>query len=70
VGKDDKAAWDKDKAAIAQSAQQMHMQYPVLIDGDSIAINMAASMSCRCRSSSTATGQCCGADGVDFEGRY
>ena len=37
VGKDDKAAWDKDKAAIAHSAQQMHMEYPVLIDGDSIA---------------------------------
>ena len=37
VGMDDKAAWDKDKAAIAHSAQQMHMQYPVLIDGDSIA---------------------------------
>ena len=37
VGKDDKAAWDKDKAAITHSAQQMHMQYPVLIDGDSIA---------------------------------
>jgi cytochrome c biogenesis protein CcmG/thiol:disulfide interchange protein DsbE len=37
VGKDDKAAWDKDKLAIAHSAQQMHMQYPVLIDGDSIA---------------------------------
>jgi thiol-disulfide isomerase/thioredoxin len=36
VGRDDKAAWDKDKAAIARSAQQMHMQYPVLIDGDSI----------------------------------
>jgi len=36
VGKDDKAAWDKDKAAIAKSALQMHMQYPVLIDGDSI----------------------------------
>ena len=36
VGKDDKAAWEKDKAAIAKSVQQMHMQYPVLIDGDSI----------------------------------
>jgi len=36
VGKDDPAAWEKDKAAIAKSAQQMHMQYPVLIDGDSI----------------------------------
>jgi thiol-disulfide isomerase/thioredoxin len=37
VGKDDKAAWDKDKASISRSVQQMHMQYPVLIDGDSIA---------------------------------
>lgn len=37
VGKDDMAAWNKDKAAIARSVQQMHMQYPVLIDGDSIA---------------------------------
>jgi thiol-disulfide isomerase/thioredoxin len=36
VGRDDKAAWDKDKASIAHSVQQMHMQYPVLIDGDSI----------------------------------
>jgi thiol-disulfide isomerase/thioredoxin len=36
VGKDDKAAWDKDKVAIARSVEQMHMQYPVLIDGDSI----------------------------------
>jgi peroxiredoxin len=36
VGKDDKAAWEKDKATIAKSAQQMHMQYPVLINGDSI----------------------------------
>ena len=36
VGKDDKAAWEKDKTTIAKSAQQMHMQYPVLIDGDSI----------------------------------
>jgi len=36
VGKDDKAAWDKDKAVIAKSVQQLHMQYPVLIDGDSI----------------------------------
>jgi hypothetical protein len=37
VGKDDKAAWDKDRAAIARSAEQMHMQYPVLMNGDSIA---------------------------------
>jgi thiol-disulfide isomerase/thioredoxin len=36
VGKDDKSAWEKDKAAIEKSAQQMHMQYPVLINGDSI----------------------------------
>jgi thiol-disulfide isomerase/thioredoxin len=36
VGKDDKAAWDKDKAEIARSVERMHMQYPVLIDGDSI----------------------------------
>jgi thiol-disulfide isomerase/thioredoxin len=36
VGRDDKAAWDKNKAAIAKSVQQMHMPYPVLIDGDSI----------------------------------
>jgi peroxiredoxin len=36
VGKDDKAAWEKNKAMIAKSVQQMHMQYPVLIDGDSI----------------------------------
>ena len=26
VGKDDKAAWDKDKAEIARSVQRMHMQ--------------------------------------------
>ena len=37
VGKDDMAAWNKDKAMIAKSVQQMHMPYPVLIDGDSIA---------------------------------
>jgi len=36
VGKDDKAAWDKDKAEIAKSAQQLHVQYPVLINGDSV----------------------------------
>jgi cytochrome c biogenesis protein CcmG/thiol:disulfide interchange protein DsbE len=34
--KDDKAGWAKDKAAIAKFVQQEHMQYPVLIDGDSI----------------------------------
>ena len=32
----DKAAWAKEKATIAASVQQMHMPYPVLIDGDSI----------------------------------
>jgi thiol-disulfide isomerase/thioredoxin len=37
VGKDDPAAWDKDKAEIARSVQKMQMPYPVLIDGDSIA---------------------------------
>ena len=37
VGKDDPAAWAKDKATVAKSVQQMHMPYPVLIDGDSIA---------------------------------
>jgi thiol-disulfide isomerase/thioredoxin len=36
VGKDDMAAWNKDKAAIAREVQQMHMPYPVLINGDSI----------------------------------
>jgi thiol-disulfide isomerase/thioredoxin len=36
VGKDDMAAWAKDKAAIAKSVQQMKMPYPVLINGDSI----------------------------------
>jgi thiol-disulfide isomerase/thioredoxin len=36
VGKDDPSAWDKDKAMIAKSVQQMHMPYPVLINGDSI----------------------------------
>jgi thiol-disulfide isomerase/thioredoxin len=37
VGKDDKAAWDKDKAAINKEVDRFHMQYPVLINGDSIA---------------------------------
>ena len=37
VGKDDPAAWAKDKASVAKSVQQMHMPYPVLINGDSIA---------------------------------
>jgi cytochrome c biogenesis protein CcmG/thiol:disulfide interchange protein DsbE len=32
----DKAAWIKDKAAIAAFAREEHMQYPVLINGDSI----------------------------------
>ena len=36
VGKDDMSAWEKDKAAIQKSAQQMHIEYPVLINGDSI----------------------------------
>ena len=36
VGKDDMSAWNKDKAAIKKSVDQMHMQYPVLINGDSI----------------------------------
>jgi cytochrome c biogenesis protein CcmG/thiol:disulfide interchange protein DsbE len=34
---DDKAAWVKQKAAIAKSVQQMHIDYPVLINGDSLA---------------------------------
>lgn len=34
---DDKDGWAKDKAAISKFAQQQHMQYPVLINGDSIA---------------------------------
>jgi cytochrome c biogenesis protein CcmG/thiol:disulfide interchange protein DsbE len=33
---DDKAAWAKQKATIAASVQQMHMPYPVLMDGDSL----------------------------------
>ncbi|HUB30893.1 MAG TPA: TlpA disulfide reductase family protein [Terracidiphilus sp.] len=33
---DDKAAWAKDKAAIASFVRQEHMPYPVLINGDSI----------------------------------
>jgi thiol-disulfide isomerase/thioredoxin len=36
LAKDDKAGWAKDKAAIARFIQQEHMQYPVLINGDSI----------------------------------
>jgi thiol-disulfide isomerase/thioredoxin len=32
----DKAGWAKDKAAISAFARQEHMQYPVLINGDSI----------------------------------
>src|SRR6202041_4101555 len=32
VGKDDMSAWEKDKAAIQKSAQQMHIEYPVLIN--------------------------------------
>jgi thiol-disulfide isomerase/thioredoxin len=34
---DDKDGWGKQKAAIAKSVQQMHIDYPVLIDGDSLA---------------------------------
>ena len=34
---DDKDGWAKDKAAINKFVQQQHMQYPVLINGDSIA---------------------------------
>ena len=37
VGKDDMAAWNKDKAAIAKEVDRFKMPYPVLIDGDSIA---------------------------------
>jgi cytochrome c biogenesis protein CcmG/thiol:disulfide interchange protein DsbE len=33
---DDKAGWAKNKAAVAKFVQREHMQYPVLIDGDSI----------------------------------
>ena len=33
---DDKDGWAKDKAAIAKFVQQEHIQYPVLINGDSI----------------------------------
>ncbi len=32
----DKAAWDKDKAAVAKFAQQEKVPYPMLMDGDSI----------------------------------
>lgn len=32
----DKAGWAKEKANIARTAQQMHIPYPVLMDGDSI----------------------------------
>ena len=34
---DDKEGWAKAKAAIGKFVQQMHMPYPVLINGDSIA---------------------------------
>jgi cytochrome c biogenesis protein CcmG/thiol:disulfide interchange protein DsbE len=33
---DDKDGWAQDKAAIARFVKQLHMDYPVLIDGDSI----------------------------------
>jgi thiol-disulfide isomerase/thioredoxin len=36
LAKNDTAGWTKDKAAIARFVQQEHMQYPVLINGDSI----------------------------------
>jgi thiol-disulfide isomerase/thioredoxin len=34
--KDDKAGWAKQKIEVAKFVQQMHMPYPVLINGDSI----------------------------------
>src|SRR3569833_1025748 len=34
---DDKEGWAHDKAAIAKFVKQEHMQYPVLINGDSLA---------------------------------
>src|SRR3954469_18285579 len=34
---DDKEGWSHDKAAIAKFVKQEHMQYPVLINGDSLA---------------------------------
>ena len=34
---DDKEGWAHDKAAIAKFVQEYHMQYPVLINGDSLA---------------------------------
>lgn len=36
LAKNDTAGWAKDKAAINRFVQQMHVPYPVLIDGDSI----------------------------------
>ena len=36
LAKDDKAGREKQKADVAKFAQQEHMPYPVLIDGDSI----------------------------------
>lgn len=36
IKKDDKPAWEKQKTDVAKFVQQMHMPYPVLIDGDSI----------------------------------
>jgi cytochrome c biogenesis protein CcmG/thiol:disulfide interchange protein DsbE len=36
LAENDKAGWARDKADIAKSAQQMHIPYPVLINGDSL----------------------------------
>ncbi len=36
VEKSDKAAWDKDQAAVAKFVKEMKVPYPVLVDGDSI----------------------------------
>ncbi|HEX8813584.1 MAG TPA: TlpA disulfide reductase family protein [Terracidiphilus sp.] len=37
LASDDKDGWAKQKASVSKFVQQMHMQYPVLINGDSIA---------------------------------
>ncbi len=34
--KDDKAAWAKDKAAVAKFVEQEKIDYPILVDGDSL----------------------------------
>jgi cytochrome c biogenesis protein CcmG/thiol:disulfide interchange protein DsbE len=36
LAENDKAGWAKDKAAIAKAVEQMHIPYPVLINGDSL----------------------------------